>query len=174
MTIKAACTSSAAMALFLAASLGAVPTGVAAEDLPHSTLIATDEGGVPPGFTAEQWLAAGGEAEVVAHEDGEAVIEVEASNLVPEGLYTFWWVNERLIGMDMGPGGGVPGNEFRADAEGAATATLRVPADNDYETMVVAYHADDQTHGESPGEMGSETFQHLMGAWPGPAGEVAD
>lgn len=39
MTIRAACTSSALMALFLAASLGAVPTGVAAEELPHSTLM---------------------------------------------------------------------------------------------------------------------------------------
>ena len=92
----------------------------------------------------------------------------------PEGLYTFWWVNERLAGMDMGRGGGVPGNEFVADAEGEATHNIRVPADNDYQTMVVAYRACDQTHGESPGEMGSETFQHLMGAWPGGAGEAAD
>jgi hypothetical protein len=174
MVIKAACTGGAALALFLTTSLGAVSSGFAAEDLQHSTLMATDEGGLPPGFTQEQWLAASGAAEVVAHEDDEAVIEVVASNLVPEGLYTFWWVNERLIGMDMGPGGGLPGNEFTADAEGDASVTIRVPADNDYQMMVVAYHADDQTHGESPGEMGSETFQHLMGAWPGSAGEAAD
>ncbi len=174
MKINAACTGSAALALFLTAGLGAASIVLAAEDLQHSTLMATDEGGVPPGFTAEQWLAASGAAEVVAHEDDEAVIEVAASNLVSEGIYTFWWVNERLIGMDMGPGGGVPGNEFTADADGDASVTIRVPADNDYETMVVAYHADGQTHGESPGEMGSVTFQHLMGAWPGPAGEAAD
>ena len=174
MRINGTCAQSVALALFLTASAGPLSFGHAAEDLQHSTLEATDEGGMPPGVAPEQWLAATGEAEIVAQENGEAVIEIRASNLVPEGRYTFWWVNERLIGMAMGPGGGVPGNEFVADAEGEATPTIRVPADNDYQTMVVAYHADGRTHGESPGQMGSESFQHLTGAWPGPAGEAAD
>jgi hypothetical protein len=70
----------------------------------------------------------------------------------------------------MGPGGGVPDNEFRADSDGNAETTFRVPAANDYQRMVIAYHADDQTHGDEPGEMGEITFEHLSGAWPGPAG----
>jgi hypothetical protein len=160
------------LALGLTASLGLLSTGVAAEDLPHTTLAGADGSGVPAGFTAEQWTAAQGEARVVARENGQDVIEFEASGLVPEGLYTFWWVNRGLIGMDMGPGGGVPENEFTADAEGNAATTIRAPSDNDYQMMVVAYHADDQTHGESPGEMGTETFEHLRGPWPGPAGEL--
>ena len=160
------------LALGLIASLGLVSAIFASEDLPRSSLMAASDSGVPAGFSSEQWMAARGEAEVVAQEDGQDVIEFEASGLVPEGLYTLWWVNERTFGTDMGPGGGVAENEFTADAEGNATATVRVPSDNDYQMMVVAYHADHQTHGESPGEMGTETFGHLMGPWPGPAGEM--
>ena len=160
------------LALGLIASPGLVSTSFAGEDLPHSSLMAASDSGVPAGISSEQWMAARGEAEVVAQEDGQDVIEFEASGLVPEGLYTLWWVNEGTFGTDMGPGGGVAENEFTADAEGNATATVRVPSDNDYQMMVVAYHADDQTHGESPGEMGTETFGHLMGPWPGPAGEM--
>jgi hypothetical protein len=162
----------AAIALAAGTSLGLASAGLAGEHLPRSNLTAADEAGVPAGFTAEEWLAASGEAEVAAQEDGQDVIEFQGSGLVPEGLYTFWWVSDRLIGMDMGPGGGVPDNEFTADAEGHAATTIRVPSDNTYEMMVVAYHADGQTHGESPGEMGSETFEHLKGPWPGPAGEM--
>lgn len=162
----------AGLALGLTASLGLVSASFAGEHLPHSSLMAASDSGVPADFTSEQWMAARGEAEVVAQEDGQDLIELEASGLVPEGLYTLWWVNEGTFGTDMGPAGGVPENEFTADAEGNATATVRVPSDNDYQMMVVAYHADDQTHGESPGEMGTETFGHLMGPWPGPAGEM--
>jgi hypothetical protein len=164
----------AGLALGLAASLGLWSASLAAEDLPHSSLMAADDRGVPAGVTSEQWTAAQGEAKVVGREDGQDVIEFEASGLVPEGLYTFWWVNRSTFGMDMGPGGGLPDNEFTADAEGDATATIRVPSDNDYQMMVVAYHADGRTHGESPGEMGTETFEHVMGPWPGPAGEMPE
>lgn len=161
------------LALGLTASLGLVSASFGGEQLPHSSLMAATGSGVPADFTSEQWMAARGEAQVVAQEDGQDVIEFEASGLVPEGLYTIWWVTKRTFGMDIGPGGGVPENEFTADAEGNATATIRVPSDNDYQMVVVAYHADDQTHGESPGEMGTESFEHLRGSWPGPAGEMA-
>jgi hypothetical protein len=76
-----------------------------------------------------------------------------------------------LLRTAMGPGDGVPGNDFRANADGEAEVTIRVPADNDYAMMVVAYHADDALHGESPGEMGEVIFQHLEGPWPGPAND---
>jgi hypothetical protein len=118
-------------------------------------------------------MAAEGEARVVARQGNQDVVEFEARNLVPNGLYTVWWVNKGTFGMDMGPGGGSPGNEFRPDANGNATAKIEVPSNNDYQMMVVAYHADNRTHGNSPGDMGETTFNHLMGAWPGPAGETS-
>jgi hypothetical protein len=164
----------AGLALGLIAGLGLLSPHLAARDLPHSTLMAADGSGVPAGFTSQQWLSAEGEARVVTQEDGHDVIEFEASGLVPEGLYTFWWVSRGILGTSMGPGGGTPDNEFTADGDGNATATIRVSSDNDYQTMIVAYHADGQTHADSPGQMGTESFQHLMGPWPGPAGETAN
>lgn len=161
-----------------AAFLGAAPTlvlalalatGAQAADF-TSQLEASEKAGLPEGHSSEQWGKAQGQASATAEGD-EHVVELQASNLVQDGLYTVWWVNPGVVGMDMGPGGGVPANEFRADGEGDAQATLRVPADNDYEMIVVVYHADDQTHGEGPGEMGETTFEHLSGPWPGPAGE---
>jgi hypothetical protein len=137
----------------------------------ESPLMAADRSGVPEGQTSGEWMGAQGKA-VASAEGTEHVVTVEASGLVSEGLYTVWWVNPGVFGMDMGPGGGLPDNEFRADADGNAEVDIRVPAENDYRMMVIAFHADDTTHGEKPGEMGKVAFEHLMGAWPGPAGEA--
>lgn len=166
------------VALGLVSGLVLAPTGAFAQDADQDMrqveLMAADRSGMPEGMAGETWMEASGEARVVSRENGEDVVEVEASGLVPDGLYTIWWVTPQTIGMDMGPGGGAPENEFRADAEGNAATTVRVPSDNTYGMLVVAYHADNQTHGETPGEMGSQTFEQLMGAWPGPEGEMSD
>jgi murein DD-endopeptidase MepM/ murein hydrolase activator NlpD len=157
----------AAGAALIALGLAAAP--VAAANF-ESTLAATEGSGLPEGHASEDWLATEGTATAVADGD-EHEVTLEASNLVPDGLYTFWWVTPGVISTAMGPGGGVPGNDFRAEEDGSAEVTIRVPADNDYGMMVVAYHADDETHGDSPGEMGEVTFQHLEGPWPGPAND---
>ena len=107
-----------------------------------SELAASEGAGLPEGRTSEQWLKAQGQATATA-EGGEHVLEFQASNLVEDGLYTVWWVNPGIIGMEMGPGGSAPENEFRADGEGNAETTLRVPAENDFQMMIVVYHADD-------------------------------
>jgi hypothetical protein len=139
----------------------------------ETEMTATDRRGVPADYTADQWLAA--EGRVTATADGDQhEIRFEGSNLAPDGLYTFWAVRERLVGMDVSPAGGVPDNEFRADSDGNAEASFRIPADSDYHMIVLAYHADDQTHGDEPGEMGEVSFEHLIGAWPGPEGRAPD
>lgn len=159
-----------ALALTLGSGLGS--SGVAGEGLWESSLKATEDSGQPSGISTD-WMAAQGEAKVVARQGEQDVVELEARNLVPNGLYTVWWVNKGTLGMDMGPGGGSPDNEFRADANGNATVKIEVPSNSNYQMMVVAYHADNQTHGKSPGEMGKTTFNHLIGPWPGPAGETS-
>jgi hypothetical protein len=40
---------------------------------------------------------------------------------------------------------------------------MSVAADNDYQMLVVAYHADNQTHGEIPREIDKVSFGHLKG-----------
>lgn len=42
--------------------------------------------------------------------------------------------------------------------------------DYNYQTLIVAYHADGQPHGDNPRKMKTDTFSHLMGAFPVPAG----
>lgn len=155
-----------------ALAIALIATSAAAADYKVELSAATEQG-VPADYTSEQWLEARGEARAVVDGD-QHEITFEASGLVPEGLYTFWWVSSGLLGMSMGPGGGVPDNEFATDAEGHAATTIRVPSDNDYQMMVVVYHADGQAHGDSPGEMGTVSFEHLRGAWPGPAGEMTN
>ncbi len=157
------------IAAILALTLGlGAAADVAAEF--ETRLASTDTSGVPAPHSAEAWLGAEGIARTVAAGDEHAVT-LKVAGLVPEGLYTFWWVTPGILRTAMGPGGGAPSNNSRADAGGAAEVTIRVPADNDYAIVVVAYHADDALHGESPGQMGAVTFQHLVGPWPGPAND---
>jgi len=131
-------------------------------------LTPTDMDGAP----AEGWLNASAIAGVSMGTDGNDTVVIYASDLVPNGLYTLWWVNNmgNMLTMSMGPAGGLPANEFSADANGNAVIAITVPSTNDYQTLAIAYHADGQTHGDNPGRAGSETFTHLMGAFPGPAG----
>lgn len=129
-------------------------------------LMAMADDGTPKGITEERWLKANATVSTSPVSNGKYQVTVQASGLVPNGLYTFWWVNKKLVGMDMGPAGGVEGNSFRADKNGNATKTITVPADNNYQMLVAAYHADNQTHGEMPGKMGEETFGHFSGPFP--------
>jgi len=150
---------------FVAFSLGSA--SLSGETQRSVQLQASDENGVPQGINPRQWSTASGTAQIVAQENGEDVIVLRAEGLVPDGIYTIWWVTPRIIGMDMGPGGGLPQNTFTANHEGRAQARLTVPSDNTYRMMVVAYHADHRLYGEEPGEMGEVTFEHIKGTWPG-------
>lgn len=125
--------------------------------------------GTPQGFTEQQWKNAQANVTVTDVSNEAYTVTVEASGLVPNGLYTLWYINDQLIGKEMGPAGGVPDNEFRADDEGNATTSITVPANSDYDMMGIAYHADNQTHGDKPGKMGEVTFTHLMGQFVQPS-----
>ncbi len=134
-----------------------------------SELSAVVDSGVPEAFTEDRWQQASGAATIVAQSAEQYTVRLEAKGLVPDGLYTTWYVIPGVagsaIGQEVKPAGGLP-NEFRADADGNAVFELEVPVDNDYRDLVVAYHADDMTHGEVPGEMGGVTFAHLMADFP--------
>ncbi|PSO47445.1 MAG: hypothetical protein BRC33_12680 [Cyanobacteria bacterium SW_9_44_58] len=126
-------------------------------------LSATAKSGTPQSFTEQQWKNAKANVAITDVNNDTYTVQVEASGLVPNELYTVWWIKDQLIGKAMGPAGGVENNAFRADSEGNATITVQVPANNDYDMMGVAYHADDQTHGDKPGKIGETAFRHLMG-----------
>jgi hypothetical protein len=132
-------------------------------------LSATAGSGTPEGFTEQEWKNAQAKVTVTDVSGDTYTVKVEASGLVPNGLYTVWWIKDQLIGKAMGPAGGVPNNELRADEQGNATTTIAIPANNDYDMMGLAYHADNQTHGDKPGKMGETAFRHLMGKFVKPS-----
>ena len=146
--------------------------GMTGGTMSTAELSATTNNGVPEAFTEDRWQEASGTATITSQSAEQYTLRLEASGLVPEGLYTTWYVNPGIagspVGREVGPAGDLP-NDFRADAEGNATFELTVPADNDYQNLVVAYHADDMTHGDSPGETGEVTFGHLMTSFPAPS-----
>ncbi|MEL6273104.1 MAG: hypothetical protein AAFR22_25080, partial [Chloroflexota bacterium] len=119
------------------------------------------------GSPEEEWLTAWGFVTAEAAEDGALAVNVFASNLVPEGVYTLWGVNMGLVGMDVAPAGGAENNAFTASEAGTATISVTIPAEESYEMLALAYHSDGQTYGDNPGAMGEVTFTHLMGAFPG-------
>ena len=138
----------------------AVAASSVADELPTSELAGTADSGLPPWVEEEDvWVAARGRAEVVEREDGIDTIIVTAQGLVRDGIHTIWWVNPRVIGMDMGPGGGLPQNTFTADHQGKARTRLTVSSDNDYQLMGIAYHAVHRLYGEEPGEMGGSDLR---------------
>lgn len=133
-----------------------------------SILLATGMDGLPEDVETEDWFYATADAFMDMGDEGTDTISLTAFDLIPEGLYTVWWVNTDPE-MSMGPAAGAEGS-FTVDEDGFAEYSFEVPSDNDYQWIVLAYHADGQTHGDSPGEMGVETFSHLIGAFPGPGG----
>ncbi len=136
--------------------------------MPKSVVLAaTAEDGVPQGMDKAVWQKAFGIASMTMGNDGNDTINVMLSGLVSEGQYTLWWVNMQPT-MTMGPAGGLPANEFKAGKDGMASVTFTVPSNNDYQTLFVVYHSDGKTHGEDPGKMGSQSFSHLIGEFPGP------
>lgn len=141
----------------------------------YSPLATVDMDGVPDGIDAETWGAAIVEAYAVEGMDGLTTVGVLAEGLVPEGVYTLWWVNDMMDmdSMSMGPAAG-PEGVFVADEEGFGYFAFQVESDNDYQTLILAYHADGQTYGDNPGEMGVITFSHAMGGFPGPEGLIDD
>jgi hypothetical protein len=134
-----------------------------------TALTATAEDGTPKGIDLATWDKAFGVAEMTMGTSGSDSIQVLTGGLVPNGLYTLWWVNAQPS-MTMGPLTSGSNNSFKADANGYGTNSFSVPSDNKYQLLVIVYHADGQTHGDMPGTMGSQSFSHLSGEFPGPGG----
>jgi hypothetical protein len=159
-------------AVLLAVLIGAMAFGAVAaqddmaEDAPVVNVLPIVEmDGIPEGVEAEAWADATVIAVATQTEDGVEVT-IFGAELVPEGLYTTWAVNEGLVGMDVAPAGGTPANEFRANEDGFGVNTIIIPADEVPDALALAYHSDDQTYGDNPGPMGEVSFTHVMGGFP--------
>ncbi len=137
-----------------------------AEEAPTVSILPVVEmDGIPENVEAEAWTDATVIAVATQTEDGVEVT-IFGAELVPEGLYTTWAVNEALVGMDVAPAGGTPANEFRADENGFGVNTITIAADAVPDALALAYHSDDMTYGDNPGPMGEVSFTQVMGGFP--------
>lgn len=119
---------------------------------------------VPPDQDVTPWQAATGTLDITTSgTEAIAVVHFEATGLVPDGLYSLWWVlpteslvledNARLL-------------VFRADEKGMASATFSIFASEDYAVLGVAavYHASSSLNGDQQRTLGNGSFLHLTSA----------
>lgn len=123
--------------------------------------------GEPLGVTLEEWLAQRGRGRYTC-EEGKGNIALEFSALIPDGLYTMWYVfaalppTEPFSGNLDVPFGARDGSEnsFVADAEGSARFDLQfspcLQLTEDWTTSLIAinYHSNGKTYKASPGPFG--------------------
>lgn len=136
-----------------------------ADEIAVQVLGVVEMDGIPEGIDSIEWTDATVVAVASEVEDGFE-ITIFGADLVAEGLYTSWAVNEGLTGMSVAPAGGTPENEFRATEDGFGFNTVFIPTDEIPDALALAYHSDDQTYGDNPGPMGEVSFTHVMGGFP--------
>ncbi len=127
------------------------------------------------GVTLGEWFAAKGDGRYTC-EDNQAHIELDFSNLVPNGVYTMWhyfmaWPpTDPFNGTYDLPIGARDGHQavFSADEDGAArfertfTPCLQLTGEHLAAGLAIAWHSDGRTYGPSPGEFTTNTHVQLF------------
>lgn len=89
---------------------------------------------------SDLWKEAKGEALIRDLEADTKEITIHVENLVPDSVFTVWFVNEQPRVDVMGVGEGV--NSFRTDREGKGVFSATVPSSavEEWQKLEVAYH----------------------------------
>jgi hypothetical protein len=128
--------------------------------------------------TLGEWLAATGTGSYQCV-DGQGEIALEFSGLVPNGVYTLWYVFSPtppatpFMSLDL-PFGARDGSQtvVSVNADGTATykATvtpcLQMSGEQAATLIALAYHSDSKSHGSLPGDFGLNSHIQLMGMFP--------
>ena len=128
------------------------------------------EAGEPIGMTMRDYLAARGSGTYSV--DGDmATVDLSFDRLVPNGVYTLWCstlhrppefeVIDKPCGAEDGSE-----NTFIADEHGKLDINLSfpplaLPTETTLSVIAIAWHSDEQTYGEHPGDFGTVTFVPL-------------
>ena len=130
--------------------------------------------GEPLGLTLGEWLSAEGTGSYSCV-DGHGRLEVDFSNLAPNGVYTLWhyflaWppTDPFIDSYDL-PVGARDGSEsvFKAAADGSAKVVrefkpcLQLTGEHLVSGLAIAWHSDRQTYGPLPGVFATKTHVHL-------------
>jgi len=138
------------------------------------------EKGEELGFTLGDWLAATGSGTYEV-DDGEAELDLEFENLVPDAVYTIWCSrisfppNVNIVDRPCGAEDGSE-NVFETDEEGNANYNLELePLEQSTEEtatiIALAYHSDGETYGESAGDFGLNSHVQIFYLIPVPEDE---
>lgn len=132
--------------------------------------------GKPLGLTLGGWLAASGSG-TYTMDGGKVDLSLTFEKLVPRGVYSVWCSrltfppNAPLTITPCGlPDGST--NTFQSDASGNGTIHIVLPsplAESSKETVtaiLVTYHSDSNSHGDSLGEFGKTTHVQLLSLIP--------
>lgn len=110
------------------------------------------------------WLGPQGEVVLTPREDGQEKVTVILSKLMPGGHYSLFQnhFDQKPVGFTPLDGKGI-GNNFVADASGKAIVTVIAPAALTHDNAVlVVYHSDGKTHGDSRGNIGINGHHQMI------------
>ena len=133
---------------------------------PASTPVFTAQGKAL-GFKLGQWLGPRGKVTLLPLAEG-ATVQVRLSGLAPNGLYSLFenHFDQKPIGFTPLDGIGQT-NSFRANAKGKAALTVHAShMPTSVNAVLVVYHSDNRTHGESRGEIGITAHHQLIAKIP--------
>jgi hypothetical protein len=128
--------------------------------------------------TLEEWLAGTGTGSYQCV-DGQGELDLEFSGLVPNGVYTLWYVFSPsppatpFMSLDL-PLGARDGSQTvvsvntdgTASYQATVTPCLQMSGEQAATLIALAYHSDGKSHGSLPGDFGLNSHIQLMGVLP--------
>jgi hypothetical protein len=127
-----------------------------------------DAKGNPLGFSLGSWLGAKGKASIKPVYGGAAEIIVEFTGLQPRGVYSLFenHFDQNPVGFTPLDGQG-SANSFTADAKGSATIRIKAPqVPTNVNAILLVFHSDGQSHGETRGEIGVNAHHQIIAKIP--------
>ena len=135
-------------------------------DPPDAKLFTAE--GRPLPFSASQWLRAGGRVVITPSASGGTDVVATFTALAPGGVYSLFENH-----FDVKPTGFTPldgtgsANSFAADSDGSATVKLHAPdVPTSVNAVLLVYHSDGKSHGQSRGTIGTDAHHHLIAKIP--------
>jgi hypothetical protein len=124
--------------------------------------------GKPLGFTVGKWLGATGRVIITADPKGGARIVASFEGLKPGGTYSLFENHFDTNPVRFTPlDGKGTRNSFKARRDGSASVSVRSPEmPTGVNAVLLVYHSDGKSHGESRGQIGVNAHHQLIAKVP--------
>ena len=124
--------------------------------------------GKPLGFTAGKWLGATGHVTITPDPNGGAQIVASFKGLKPGGTYSLFenHFDTKPVSFTPLDGKGTR-NSFKARRDGTASVSVRSPEmPTGVNAVLLVYHSDGKSHGDSRGPIGVNAHHQLIAKVP--------